>query len=137
MLYDLMTHHFNYKTFHGIDYSMAPSVAEGDDKKYQQYCIDLVKDLEDTMCNFQVRLAAAYARLRIEKQAGGDSAFEQMHNMLPESVRSKEEMAIEMLKTLRINTLKYSKKEVIQKLQSLGYLVELSKLADVSPHLQQ
>ena len=104
---------------------------------FQKYCIDLVKDLEDTIANFQVKLAAAYARLRIEKQAGGENAIEQMNNMLPESVRSKEEMAIEMIKTLRLNTLKFSKKEIVQKIQSLGYFVELSKLADISPLLQE
>ena len=132
-----MTHHFNYKTFHGIDYSMPLSAVETDDKKYQKYCIDLVEDLEDTLGAFQVKLGAAYARLRIEKQAGGESAFEQLNNMLPESVRSKEEMAIEMVKTLRINTLKYSKKEVILKAQSLGYLIEMSKLSEVPEYLQQ
>ncbi len=87
-----MRHHFNYKSFPGVDYTTL-SDANEEEKKYQTACIDVVKDLEDTLKEFQVKIAAAYARLRIEKGAIGDNALEQMNNILPEEVRAKEEMA--------------------------------------------
>lgn len=131
MIFDLMTHHFNYKTFAGIDYTM-PTFDSADDEKYQKYCLDLVKDLEQTLFQFQVKLGAAYARLRIEKKAAGADPFEQMQNMLPESVRAKEDMAIDVTRTLRINSLKCTKKELVQQCQALKFNIELQTLNNIS-----
>jgi hypothetical protein len=125
-----MKHHFNLKTFPGVNYQLPLDVPQPDEK-YQKYCIDLVKDLEYTMNQFQIKLGAAYARLRIEKGAAGDNAFEQMNNVLPESVRTKEYMAVEMLKTLRINTLRCTPREIADRLESVGYRVFLSKISQV------
>lgn len=92
MLYDLMKHHFDYNVFPGIDYTITGKTSETD-IKYQQYCIDVVRDLEHTFQEFRIKLCAAYARLRIERQAGGDTFKEQMENILPPEVKHKEEMA--------------------------------------------
>ncbi|KAJ3373954.1 putative 28S rRNA (cytosine-C(5))-methyltransferase [Kappamyces sp. JEL0680] len=136
MLFDLMKHHFNFKAYPGIRFELPDNLSESE-LKYQRYSMDVVKDLLDTMFQFQVKLGAAYARLRIEKQASGDNAFEQMHNILPESVRSKEDMAVDMLKTLRVNSLKCSRKDIAQKLQAAGYKVCMAKYNDVPWELKE
>ena len=76
----------------GINYDI-PVECKEEDLPYQQECIDLVKDLEETLHDFQVKMAAAYARLRIERGASGENFREQMENVLPEEVKAKEEMA--------------------------------------------
>jgi hypothetical protein len=136
MLFDLMTHHFDYKLFGGIDYTL-PQTKTGEDLNYQKRCIAIVKDLEETLYEFQVKLGAAYARLRIEKQARGENCFEQMHNMLPPEVRIKEEMAVDMIQTLKMNTLKYPKKEIVQKFKILGFHLEMMKKCDFPPYLNE
>lgn len=128
MLFDLMKHHFNYQQFPGIDYK----VQLDQDEKYQQACIDLVQDLEETLYDFRVHLAAAYARLRIERGARGNSTLEQMNNILPAAVRKKEEMAIDVIKTLRINSLKTTPEEVALMLRNQGHDVELKKWSQLS-----
>lgn len=127
IMFDLMKHHFNYKSFPGIIYDVDPSI----DLKYQKACVDLVKDLEETLCEFQIKLGAAYARMRIEKGASGETPLEQMHHVLPAAVRDKEEMAIDMIKTLRINSLKISNEQVAKMLTGLGFKVKMVKMAEL------
>jgi hypothetical protein len=129
-----MKHHFDYRAFPGIDYNLPKSSTEKD-SEYQNYCIDIVSDLEETFRNFQVKLCAAYARLRIERQAGGDSFKEQMENILPPEVKQKEEMAMGMLKTMRINGLKISKKNLVSEFRSFGYLIELCSYDEIPSDL--
>ena len=87
MLLDLMKHHFDYNYFPGVNYELPTENCSGDDLVYQKSCIDLVKDLDFTFKEFQTKLSAAYARLRIERRASGDNFREQMQNILPENVK--------------------------------------------------
>jgi hypothetical protein len=92
MLFDLMKHHFDYKVFPGISYTI-PTETAPEDVQYQKNCIETVKELDETLRDFQVKLSAAYARLRIERGASGASFKEQMDNILPIEVKVKEDMA--------------------------------------------
>jgi 16S rRNA C967 or C1407 C5-methylase (RsmB/RsmF family) len=121
-----MKHHFDYKSYPGVSYEF-PKDCKEEDIEYQRQCIDLVQDLDETLREFQVKLAAAYARLRIERQASGENFREQMENILPEDVKQKEEIAIDMPKTLRINSLKSNRKEIEDKLRKMGYSVHMVK----------
>lgn len=136
MLFDLMKNHFDYSAFPGVDYTLPTSSTEKE-SEYQKYCVDIVSDLEETFKNFQVKLCAAYARLRIERKAGGDSFKEQMENILPPEVKQKEEMAIGMMKTMRINGLKTSKKNLLSEVRALGYLIELCTYDEIPSELYQ
>ncbi|KAJ2994941.1 hypothetical protein HDV02_001170 [Globomyces sp. JEL0801] len=127
MTYDLMKHHFEYKHYPGVDYTIPPN---SDDKQYQQSCIDLVRDLDETLRSFEIKLGAAYARLRIERGASGSSAVEQMEKILPVDVREKEDMAVDMPKTLRINQLKTTKNEIINHLRQSGFKVAVRNERD-------
>jgi len=69
----------------------------------------LIKKMEAALKSHEVKLAAAFARIRIEKKANGDNLTEQMENILPVEVRNKENSASEMPKYFRINTLKQSR----------------------------
>jgi hypothetical protein len=53
----------------------------------------MVKDLDESFRAFNIKIAAAYSRLRIEMKAFGATTREQMENMLPLQVREKEELA--------------------------------------------
>jgi hypothetical protein len=97
-IFDLMKYHFDFKEFPGVSYKI-PENTEPEDYEYERSCIELLKDLESCLDSFQVKLSAAYARLRIEHKAGGSSFRQQMENILPESVREREEMAGTILLT--------------------------------------
>ena len=131
LVYDLMKHHFNYKYYPGIQYTM-PQTTNLDDTAYQQDGIDLVKELDASLHTFQVKLAAAYARLRIERRAAGQTTREQMENILPSDVREKEMMAVEMPKTLRVNTVKTTREKVAKDLQEKGYRVILQPFSKIT-----
>eukprot|EP00842_Homolaphlyctis_polyrhiza_P001041 jgi/Hompol1/1938/HPOL_001410-RA len=128
MMYDLMKCHFNYHHYPGISYEQPPGI-EDNDKQYQKDCVELVKELDESLRAFNVKLGAAYARLRIEKRAAGDTTREQMENILPPDVREKEMMAVEMPKTLKVNPIKLSKSEVAQQLEVLGYKVDMRPMS--------
>ncbi|KAJ3322853.1 putative methyltransferase nsun7 [Boothiomyces sp. JEL0866] len=130
LIFDLMKHHFDFKYYPGINYDLSPNITP-EELKYQSACIDLVRDLDETLRNFQVKFSAAYARLRIELGARGDDPREQMENILPEKVREKEVMAVDIPKTLRINRLKVGKKELTKKIKDLGYFVEMETLNNI------
>nr|KAJ3419985.1 hypothetical protein HK105_006256 [Polyrhizophydium stewartii] len=136
LLYDLMKYHFNYHHYPGVCYE-TPKNTKSDDLQYQSDTAELVKDLDTSLRSFQVKLGAAYARLRIEKRASGDTTREQMENILPLDVREKEIMAVEMPKTLKVNTLRSSTDEVARKLEGLGYRVMLKPLASIPREITQ
>ena len=53
----------------------------------------LIKKMEAALKNHEVKLAAAFARIRIERKANGDNLTEQLENILPQEVRNKENSA--------------------------------------------
>ncbi|KAH6581589.1 hypothetical protein BASA61_009008 [Batrachochytrium salamandrivorans] len=122
LLYDLMKYHYEYTRYPGIQYDL-PDDTTAEDQEYQQNCVYTVRQMDEALRAFQVKLGAAYARLRIEKRASGDSSREQMENILPIQVRERELIAVDMSKTLRINTLKTTMKQVTYQLEDSGFQV--------------
>ncbi|KAJ3128101.1 hypothetical protein HK098_005155 [Nowakowskiella sp. JEL0407] len=82
---------------------------------------ELVRDLSDSLFSHKTKLAAAFARIRIERRASGDCGSERLENILPEDVRAKENVAVEMPKYLRVNTLLTTPKQISSELLSSGY----------------
>ncbi|KAJ3108876.1 putative 28S rRNA (cytosine-C(5))-methyltransferase [Phlyctochytrium planicorne] len=130
VFYDLMRYHFDIHKFPGVDYHTAVAPAP----KSEIERAELVQDLEESIRRHGVKLAAAFARIRIERRATGDTIQEQMENILPEEVRAKELFAdsVEMPKTVRINYLKTDKEGVAEELRDFGFRVKT-----VPPTLQQ
>ncbi|KAJ3268833.1 putative 28S rRNA (cytosine-C(5))-methyltransferase [Borealophlyctis nickersoniae] len=122
MLYDLMKCHFDYHRYPGILYDRPPNVPEED--KHETERADTVRELDEAVRAFQIKLSAAYARIRIERRASGDSTVEQMENILPEEVRAREHIAVEMPKCLRVNLPKVTREFVVEELRHMGYPVE-------------
>ncbi|KAI8610454.1 S-adenosyl-L-methionine-dependent methyltransferase [Chytriomyces sp. MP71] len=120
MMFDLMKCHFDLQIFPGVDYAAAHSEME-------EQRAEIVKDLEDSLRHFQVKMAAAFARVRIERRASGTTAQEMLENILPEDVREKEHLAVEMPKMVRINFLKTNKNQVAEELRLAGFKVRLTK----------
>ncbi|KAG5461644.1 MAG: S-adenosyl-L-methionine-dependent methyltransferase, partial [Olpidium bornovanus] len=114
MLYELMRWNFDYSKRMGIRYVF----------KSSENPVQVVVDLAEALRRHQTKLAAAFARIRIEKHASGRNPKEQMENILPEDVRRKESAAVEMPKTMRVNTLKCSQEEVMAFLVDAGYPVQ-------------
>ncbi|ORX43429.1 hypothetical protein BCR36DRAFT_361155 [Piromyces finnis] len=83
----------------------------------------LIRKIELALKAHGVKLAAAFARIRIERKANGDNLTEQLENILPEEVRNKENSASEMPKYFRINTLKQTKELVLEELSKMGYRI--------------
>ncbi|KAJ3110456.1 hypothetical protein HDU96_006611 [Phlyctochytrium bullatum] len=118
--YDLMRYHFDLAKFPGINYRISTERApETETEK-----AELVKDLDESIRKHNVKLAAAFARIRIERRASGSTIHEQMINILPEDVRAKEQAAVDMPKTVRVNLLKTSLEQVAEELRCLGYRVK-------------
>ncbi|ORY48086.1 S-adenosyl-L-methionine-dependent methyltransferase [Rhizoclosmatium globosum] len=119
MMFDLMKCHFDFHRYPGIDYSSSKKSALEADRA------ETVQDLETALRHFAVKLAAAFARVRIERRASGSTTQEMLQNILPVEVREKEQLAVEMSKTLRINFLKTSKSQITEELRAAGYKVKL------------
>jgi len=83
----------------------------------------LIQKMEAALKAHEIKLAAAFARIRIERKANGDNLTEQLENILPKEVRNKENSASEMPKYFRINTLKYTKDQVFNELSKMGYRI--------------
>lgn len=107
-----MRFHFNYQEFPGIKYT--------DKSEYE------VEELEQSFLDFKIRLGAEYARIRISCGAVGDDCFEQFQNILPLEIREKQEMAMELIKTVRINTIKVSATEIVDIASGIGIMINLS-----------
>lgn len=118
LIYDTMKHHFNFSEYPGIDYSTPKDLASSET---EQQNVEIVKSLEDRLRDFELKLSACYARLRIEVKAAGDSSREQMENTISAKERQKENQAAEMPQTLRINTSTISKVNLFRKLRESGY----------------
>lgn len=111
LMYHSMKYHFNYKEYPGINFNIPLTIASAE-KREEEFNCDLVRDLNDSLAAFNVKIAAAYARLRIEMKAFGKTSAEQMDNILPDIVRQKEELAgkgiglteANMPKTFRISS---------------------------------
>ncbi|KAL5032021.1 hypothetical protein BDV3_000619 [Batrachochytrium dendrobatidis] len=136
LLYDLMKYHFDYTKYPGIQYTL-PSSTNPADTLYQTYTSTTVKEMDEALCSFQIKLSASYARLRIEKRASGDTSREQMENILPLDVREREMMAVDMPKTLRVNTLKISKELVGHMLEEEGYHVCLKSYSEIPDNVHK
>jgi hypothetical protein len=143
-MYDLMKYHCDYLKYPGIDFSAAePPAAQSEMNN-----ADLVRDLDDALRKHGVKIAAAFARIRIERRAAGITVQQQVENILPEEVRAKENLAgriikilfkidyefdshshaVEMPKTVRINFLKATKEQITQELRDAGYKVKLAPI---------
>ncbi|KAG4083964.1 S-adenosyl-L-methionine-dependent methyltransferase [Neocallimastix lanati (nom. inval.)] len=84
---------------------------------------NLLQKMEEALKAHEVKLAAAFARIRIERKANGTDLTEQLENILPMEVRNKESSASEMPKYFRINTLKQTKDQVFEELMQMGYRI--------------
>ncbi|KAJ3251106.1 hypothetical protein HDU77_006135 [Chytriomyces hyalinus] len=124
MVFELMKFHFDLQAFPGVDYTSA-ALDESEEQR-----AEIVHDLEDALRQFQVKLAAAFARVRIERRASGTTTQEMLENILPEEVRAKEHLAVEMSKTVRINFLKTNKNQVAEDLRAAGFKVKLARSSD-------
>ncbi|KAJ3171281.1 putative 28S rRNA (cytosine-C(5))-methyltransferase [Irineochytrium annulatum] len=130
ILYDLMRYHFDLQKFPGINYGVhsidlpTPNPKTQPLQSQEHIHAELVRDLEDAIRRHNVKLAAAFARIRIERRATGDTTQEQMENILPEDVRAKEQVAVDMPKTVRINFLKTTKDAAAEELREAGYRVK-------------
>ncbi|KAJ3101518.1 putative methyltransferase nsun7 [Physocladia obscura] len=87
---------------------------------------EIVKDLENALRQFEVKLAAAFARVRIERRASGNTSQEMLENILPAEVREKEHIAGELLAYFQI-FLKWPK-HVAEELKEAGYKVKISRV---------
>ncbi|KAI9199691.1 uncharacterized protein BJ171DRAFT_570263 [Polychytrium aggregatum] len=119
-LYQLMKHNFDYQRFPGIRFDVTDPTP-GDLER-----VAMVQELDECLKSHRTKLAAAFARIRIEKQAIGSSSVEQLMNILPEEVRAREQIAGEMPKMARINTVKTSKLKITDELKRLGFPVQLT-----------
>ncbi|KAJ3209940.1 putative methyltransferase nsun7 [Entophlyctis luteolus] len=128
LMYDLMKCQFDFSCYHGIDYMQAKSSADD-----VEHGVALVSDLELALRNFQIKLAAAFARVRIERRAAGATSREMLENILPEEVRKKEHLAVEMSKTLRINYLKTNKSQVLDEIKAAGFNVKTTRASISDP----
>ncbi|KAJ3034700.1 hypothetical protein HK097_004417, partial [Rhizophlyctis rosea] len=122
-LYDLMKHHFDFHAWPGIQYPSPPDSSPLSPSDSER--IETVKELETALHEFKIKLAAAYARIRIERRASGGDAKEWMERILPEEVRVKEGIAVELPKHARVNIAKTTREGVAQALRGMGYPVEL------------
>lgn len=68
----------------------------------------LIKKMEAALRAHEVKLAAAFARIRIERKANGDNLTEQLENILPQEVRNKENSACNL--SFIYNNIKRKKK---------------------------
>lgn len=116
-----MQHHFDYRSFPGINYKVKnQEKLQKHELNYEQNRVSLVKDLSESLQEFNVKLAASFARIRIENNASGSSLKEQMLNILSPEVQMKEQIAIEMSKSFRINFSKTSLQGVEESLERIG-----------------
>lgn len=127
MIYDLMKHHFDYHQYPGVNYEIQKSDKKSvDDLGYQENRIELVKDLSENLEEFNIKLAASFARIRIENQARGTTLKEQTVNILSPEVREKEDLAVEIPKTFRIDTSKISMQRLESELKKNGIVFQSS-----------
>lgn len=106
----------------------------------------MIKILNEALKDFNIKIAAAYSRLRIEKKAHGSTTREQMENILPLKVRQKEEIAgfnifkvtvAGMPKTVRVNNAVANRTSVFKTLGELGYLAIPEQLSRIEEHHQE
>ncbi|KAJ3041729.1 hypothetical protein HDV00_008817 [Rhizophlyctis rosea] len=116
-----MKHHFDFHAWPGIQYPDLDSSSSPSERER----VETVRELEEALRELKTKLAAAYARIRIERRASGESAQEWMERILPEEVRVKEEIAAEMPNHARVNALRSTTEGVAQTLIGMGYPVEL------------
>ncbi|KAJ3011716.1 putative 28S rRNA (cytosine-C(5))-methyltransferase [Thoreauomyces humboldtii] len=112
MIYDLMKHHFDYHNYSGLNRDL-PAEATSAEKA----AVNEIMELDAALREFQIKMAAAYARIRIERKASGSTSKEQMENVLPETVRQKEYIAVDMPKCLRINRFKTTREDILRELE--------------------
>ncbi|KAI8807660.1 hypothetical protein BJ742DRAFT_854100 [Cladochytrium replicatum] len=140
MIYDLMKYHFDYSRYPGIKYHPIPTdLPEVDPASGVPSVViiesmnDMVRDLSIALHNHRVKLAAAFARIRIERKAAGRTIEEQVQNILPEEVRLKESIAVEMPKSYRVNMLRTTPNAVINELISSGFPVCSNHTGSIRP----
>lgn len=120
LMYSLMKYHFDFSKWPGVVYPVTtstksqtslppkPTTTTSPFIATESTKLAELKDLVKSLKEFQIKLSASFARLRIEKQASGDCTTSMMKNILPAEVRAKELMAVSMPKYVRVNTEKLS-----------------------------
>ncbi|KND03793.1 uncharacterized protein SPPG_08917 [Spizellomyces punctatus DAOM BR117] len=131
MMYDLMKYHFNHHRYPDINYDLPKDASSSD-----QEGVEVVQSLDTALRAFQIKLAAAYARIRIDRRASGDTPQEQMANVLPETVREKEYIAVDMPKCLRINKYKTTRRAILEELTRSRSSINASNDIVVDPDFE-
>ena len=85
MLYHLLKEDFNFNAY----LTLEPT----SNTREEQNLISEVKEINDALLEHKIKLAAAYARIRISRQATGSTSLEQLENCLPPEVRFKESVS--------------------------------------------
>ncbi|KAJ3221782.1 putative methyltransferase nsun7 [Clydaea vesicula] len=118
MLYSLMRNNFEYQNYHCANFEEnCTSILSKQELARRRE----IEELDQALRSHKVKLSAAFARIRIARQACGKTSKEKLEGILPEDVREKESIAVEMAKTLRINTARTSLEEVISEFQKYNF----------------
>lgn len=125
VVYELMKVNFDFRNFSIVFDELKEGATKLEIMQQRE-----VRDLERALHEHQVKLAAAWARVRIARKSIGDSDQERMENILPLDVREKEMRAgsltyhsflVEMPKTLRINFLLTTLEQVEREFENMGF----------------
>jgi hypothetical protein len=93
VMYELMKVNFEFRSF-VIKYEKDDGEKEDEEPtKFELMQRGEIQDLQGAMQEHEVKLAAAWARIRVARRAVGDTNAERMENVLPEDVRLKESRA--------------------------------------------
>lgn len=77
MIYEMM--HYNF------EFNLHPGYASSDKDVLNAKDIQELNALISSLTTFKVKMAASFARVRIEKQAHGNNTREMLENIIPES----------------------------------------------------
>lgn len=114
-MYSLMQYHFDYQKWPGVVYPLNLSPASNE-----------LRELDEALRSFKTKFSAAFARIRIELHATGTDSKKMLENVLPASVRQREEMAQDMPKFVRVNLLKTSIEQVQGMCAEMGINLRLT-----------
>jgi hypothetical protein len=92
VIFELMKVNFEFRNF-VIKYEEVGDNEGEATTKFELMQRQEIKDLQIAMQEHEVKLAAAWARIRIARRAIGETNAERMENILPEDVRQKETRA--------------------------------------------
>jgi hypothetical protein len=92
VMYELMKVNFEFRSF-VIKYKEEGETEEEAPTKFELMQRQEIQDLQHAMQEHEVKLAAAWARIRIARRAIGNTNAERMENILPDDVRQMESRA--------------------------------------------